>query len=109
MFQNKDITDFHKGVTRTFYSIPVGLNYIIGNPKFAYTFEVGAGVTLLTKKVSVYYWEMKKPGNVIGFVSFMYRITPVYGGMSFRAGFTPMIGTSGDLFPMFAIGMGYAF
>ena len=115
--KNFDLVDFHtsfffnihKGVTRTFYSFPVGLNYVFGKPQRASAFEVGAGVTFLTRKVSMYNWEMVKPGNVIGSFNFMYRLTPVNGGVSFRAGFTPIIGTAGDLFPMGAIGIGYAF
>jgi len=94
---------------RPFYTFPMGLNYAFGNPNKASSFEVGGGVTLLTRRVSLYYYEMKKPGYMIGFLSFMYRIMPVQGNFSFRAGFTPIIGTSGDLFPMGAIGIGYTF
>ena len=96
-------------VTKTFYSFPIGLNYVFGKPKKISTFEVGAGVTLLTRKVLLYNYELEKPGNKIGFVSFVYRVTPVNSGFSFRIGFTPIIGTAGDLFPMGAIGFGYAF
>jgi len=109
LFKNGEINDFHKGVTGTFYTVPTGLNYVFGKPDRASTFEVGAGVTFLTRKVSLYNWEMETPRHVIGFLNFMYRFTPVNGGVSFRAGFTPIIGTAGDLFPMFAVGLGYAF
>ena len=101
--------DIHKGVTRAFYSVPVGLNYVFGNPGKASTFEFGAVVTFLTRKVSIYNWEIKKQGNVIGSINFMYRLTPVNSGVSFRIGITPIIGTAGDLYPMFAMGLGYAF
>ena len=100
---------YFDNVTRTFYSVPVGLNYILGNPEKASTFEVGAGVTFLTRKVSLYNYEMEKPGHAVGHVTFMYRIAPVNGGFSFRIGFTPIIGTAGDLFPMGTVGFGYAF
>ena len=94
---------------QTYYSIPAGLNYIFGKPNSAHTFEVGAGLTLLTRKVVLYYYDERKPGNVIGFFTFMYRLMPVNGGFSFRVGLTPIIGTGGDLFPMGAVGFGYAF
>ena len=94
---------------RTYYSIPAGLNYVLGKPNSAHTFEVGAGLTFLTRKVALFYFDEEKPGNVIGFFTFMYRRVPVNGGFSFRVGLTPMIGTSGDLFPMGAVGFGYAF
>ena len=100
---------YYEQVTRSYYSIPVGINYIFGKPNRAPTFEVGAGATFLTRKVSLYNYEMDKPGNVVGFLTFMFRVAPVNGGINFRAGFTPMIGTSGDLFPMAAISLGYAF
>jgi len=94
---------------RTYYSFPAGLNYVFGKPNRASTFEVGAVVSFLTRKVSLYNLDVYKPGNVIGCITFMYRIMPVNGGFAFRVGFTPIIGTSGDLVPMGAVGFGYAF
>jgi len=96
-------------IRRTYYSIPAGLNYVFGKPSSSLTFEVGAGATYLTREVSLYNFDVEKPGNVIGFVTFMFRRVPLNGGFSFRVGFTPIIGTAGDLFPMGAIGFGYAF
>jgi len=96
-------------VRRTYYSFPVGLNYVLGKPNKASAFEVGAVVSFLTRKVSLYTFDEYKEGNVIGSVTFMYRIMPVDGGFSFRVGFTPIIGTAGDLYPMVAVGFGYAF
>jgi hypothetical protein len=95
--------------TRTFYSIPFGLNYVLGKNYSAHSFEIGAGATFLTRKVSLYYYDVKKPGHFTGYLSFMYRRVPLDGGFTFRVGFTPIIGTSGDLYPMVAIGLGYAF
>ena len=100
---------YYESVQRTYYTIPAGLNYVFGKPNSSATFEVGGGITLLTRKVSLFYYDVEKMGNVIGFATFMYRRMPVNGGFSFRAGFTPIIGTSGDLFPMGAIGIGYTF
>ena len=96
-------------IRRTYYSVPVGLNYVFGMPVSSSTFEVGAGATYLTREVSIFNLDVEKPGNVIGFVSFMYRRMPVDGGFLFRVGFTPIIGTAGDMFPMGAIAIGYAF
>jgi len=92
-------------------TIPVGINYVFGKPKSANMFEVGGGVTFLTKKISLFNYGSSDPkaGNMIGHFEFMYRYAPVDGGFSWRIGFTPMIGTSGDIFPSGAIGLGYAF
>jgi hypothetical protein len=100
---------YYEHITKTYYSIPVGLNYVFGKPDMAPSFEVGAGATFLTREVSIYNYDVEKPGYVIGHVAFMFRVTPVNGGMSFRIGFTPIIGTAGDLFPMGAVSLGYAF
>lgn len=101
---------YNEYVTRTYYTIPAGLNYVFGKSDSAKTFELGAGVTFLTRKVSLfYYYNNDKPGNIIGFLTFMYRTMPIDGGFSWRIGLTPIIGTSGDLYPMVAAGFGYVF
>jgi len=96
-------------VTKAYYTIPVGINYVLGKPNTASAFEVGAGATFLTRKMSLYDYNANKEGHFIGTLVFMYRITPVNGGFAFRIGFTPMIGTAGDFFPMGAISFGYVF
>ena len=96
---------FNKGT----YTFPLVINYVFGRPNKASVFEIGAGITYLSRKESLFNWNVKKPGNMIGHLSFMYRITPLNKGFSFRGGFTPMIGTAGDLFPMGGVSFGYAF
>ena len=107
--EETDMKPYFDDIKRPFYSIPAGLNYVLGKPHISSTVEIGAGVTFLTRKASLYNYEMYKPGHVIGFFTCMYRFAPVNGGFTFRIGFTPIIGTAGDLFPMGAIGFGYAF
>ena len=94
---------------RPFATLPAGLNYTIGKPDKVGAFEIGAGVTLLSRKQSLYNYGLKKPGHIIGHLTFMYRVTPVNSGFSFRVGFTPIIGTAGDLYPMVGFSFGYAF
>ena len=96
-------------VKKSFFSVPIGVNYIFGRPRRISTFEVGAGVTFFSRKVLLYNWELEKSGYMTGYLSFMYRLMPVNGGLSFRIGITPIIGTAGDLFPTGAISLGYAF
>jgi len=104
---------YYNYVTRAYYTIPVGVNYVFGKPNSASSFEVGAGTTFLTRKKALFYYDNyygeDKPGHFIGTLVFMYRLVPVHGGFSLRVGFTPMIGTSGDFFPMGGISFGYAF
>jgi len=103
---------YYNYVTRAYYTIPVGINYVFGKPNTASSFEVGAGTTFLTRKKDLFTYDNyseKKAGHFIGTLVFMYRLMPVNGGFSFRVGFTPMIGTAGDFFPMGAVSFGYAF
>ena len=108
-FESVTAAGYEEGLVRTVYTFPAGLNYVFGKPNAASSFEVGAGISFLSRKTSLFYYGYEKEGNTIGFLTFMYRVAPVNGGISFRIGFTPIIGTSGDLFPMGAIGFGYAF
>ena len=100
---------FYETMTKGIYTFPLGLNYVFGRPNRASVFEIGAGFTYLSRKASLFYWDVKRQGNLIGHFSFMYRITPLNKWFSFRGGFTPMIGTSGDLFPMGGVSFGYSF
>lgn len=93
----------------SYYSIPVQVSYIMGKPNSRHTFEIGGGITALTRKVSLFTYGSHNPGYIFGHLSFMYRIAPPKGGFSFRIGLTPIVGTSGDLFPMAAVSFGYAF
>ena len=109
ILEDGNFSSYHEGVTRPSYSFPIGLNYLFGKPRRISTFEVGGGVTLLSRKVSLYNWELDKPGHVIGYFSLMYRLAPANGGLSLRVGITPIIGTAGDLYPTGAVSLGYAF
>lgn len=112
-FPDKQVSDsygtYYENVIRTIYAFPVGLNYVLGKENRASTFEIGAGATILARKTSLFNYELEKQGHVIGFCNFIYRLMPVNGGFSLRVGFTPLIGTAGDLYPMAAIALGYAF
>ncbi|MCL2040483.1 MAG: hypothetical protein FWG84_00395 [Bacteroidales bacterium] len=111
-FEEEKATDpygYYESRTRSYYTIPIGLNYVLGKPNSSSAFEIGAGATFLTREKSLFTYREEKPGHFIGHLAFMYRITPVNGGFSFRVGFTPIIGTSGDLFPMGGISFGYVF
>jgi hypothetical protein len=102
---------YYEYKTESVGTIPVGINYVFGKPKSSKTFEVGGGVTFLTKKLSIlnYASSEEKAGNIVGHFEFMYRSVPLDGGFTWRIGFTPMIGTNGDIFPVGAVGLGYAF
>lgn len=104
-----DLTGWHDDQTHSFATIPFGINYVFGKTSSNHAFEVGAGLTLLTRKVDRYNWDGGKEGNLLGHFTFMYRRQPVDGGFTWRIGFTPIIGTGGDLAPSGAIGLGYSF
>ncbi len=71
-------------------TIPLSLNYLLG--KDNHLFEVGLGATLLAtggggNNSSLFNGNAS---NVIGTMSFSYRIQPVDSGFSFRIGLTPI-------------------
>ncbi len=96
--------------TSSYLTIPIGINYVFGKKSSPHSFEIGGGVTFLSKKIDLYnYDDSYNPGYVIGHTSFMYRKKPLNGGFTWRIGFTPIIGTAGDISPAMAVGIGYAF
>jgi hypothetical protein len=89
-------------------TIPICLNYLLG--KGRNFFEVGLGVTYVAASgndSSILFDE--NTSNVVGTMSFSYRLQPISSGFSFRAGITPIF--NGDFFfPYYAgLSLGYTF
>lgn len=95
--------------TRSIATVPVGINYLFGKSGSANMFEVGAGITALSRKASILNYNDYKEGYILGHFDFMYRRQPTNGGFSWRIGFTPIINPDGDIVPFAALGIGYAF
>ena len=99
--------------TKTTLSIPLGVNYLFGKANSDKMFEVGAGLTLFSRKVDLFddysYGDEYKESNIIGHFSFMYRKQPIDGGYSWRIGFTPIVGTNGNVAFSAALGLGFCF
>lgn len=89
-------------------TVPVQLNYIFGKGTSPHTFEVGAGLTYVGKKLDIINFYDDRKANLFGTVSFMYRRQPIEGGFTWRAGFTPLI-ANGYIQPFGAVGVGYNF
>ncbi|MBC7745963.1 MAG: hypothetical protein H7096_12775 [Flavobacterium sp.] len=94
-------------------TIPVSLNYLLGNGG-KHFFEIGLGATVIASKTTgSFFFEdnqgINKNSNVIGTMSFSYRLQPVNNGFSLRAGITPIF--NGDFFlPYFGgLSLGYTF
>ncbi len=94
--------------TRSVVTLPVQINYVFGKPESVHTFEAGAGVTYVSKKLDILNFYDDKKSQVFGTASFMYRRQPLNGGFTWRIGFTPLI-TSGYIQPSAAVGVGYSF
>ena len=82
---------YYGGRQRSVVTFPVQVNYIFGKPNSPHTFEVGAGITYLSRKVDVFNYYEDQPTNLFGTFSFMYRRQPKNGGFSWRIGFTPLV------------------
>lgn len=94
---------------RTVATFPVGVNYVFGKPNSINMFEAGAGVTVMSKKVSVLNYNDHNKGSLYGHFEFMYRRQPADEGFSYRVGFTPIINADGDIFPFGSVSIGFAF
>ena len=90
-------------------TIPVQVNYIFGKTESPHTFEVGAGVTYVGKKLDIFdSFSRNKRTNLFGTAAFMYRRQPLNGGFTWRIGFTPLI-ANGYVQASGAVGVGYSF
>ncbi|HKG08182.1 MAG TPA: hypothetical protein VKB19_17080 [Pedobacter sp.] len=88
-------------------TVPLSLNYLLGKGnKF---FEIGLGATYLSTSGESEVLFNKNSSNLIGTMSFFYRVQPEDGGFSFRAGLSPVF--NGDFFlPYYGgISFGYSF
>ncbi|WP_207493501.1 hypothetical protein [Aridibaculum aurantiacum] len=95
--------------TRSVATLPLGINYLFGKPGSPNMFEVGAGITVLSRRSSILNYNDYNEGFLLGHFSFMYRKQPVDGGFSWRVGMTPIINPDGDIFPFAAVGLGFTF
>ncbi len=79
---------------RSILTLPLQLNYIFGKPNSVHSFEVGAGVTVVGKKIDLFSYNDTIGQSVFGTAAFMYRRQPADGGFSWRLGFTPIVSGS---------------
>ncbi len=89
-------------------TIPLSLNYLLGKGK--HFFEVGLGATIIaTSGNDNSFFFDGNNSNVIGTMSFSYRLQPVDSGFAFRVGLTPIF--NGDFFiPYYGgLSLGYTF
>lgn len=89
-------------------TVPAQLNYIFGQSSSPHTFEVGAGITYVSKEIEIFDYYDDKSSQWFGTFSFMYRRQPVNGGFSWRIGFTPIV-AKGYIQPSGAVSVGYNF
>jgi hypothetical protein len=93
---------------RSVLTIPVQVNYVFGKTNSPHTFEVGAGATILGRKIDVFNIYSDNRSSVLGTAAFMYRRQPVNGGFAWRIGFTPCI-YAGYIQASGGVSVGYAF
>lgn len=92
-------------------TIPVSLNYLLGNGG-KHFFEIGLGATVLATggdEDEDSYFFAENTSNVVGTMSFSYRLQPVSNGFSLRAGLTPLF-NDGFFLPYYGgVSLGYSF
>ena len=89
-------------------TVPLSLNYLLG--KGRQFFEIGLGATLLaTSGNDNSFLFNENNSNIIGTMSFSYRLQPIDRGFSFRAGLTPIFNKN-FFIPYYAgLSLGYSF
>lgn len=89
-------------------TVPLSLNYLLGTGR--HFFEMGLGAILLaTSGNDNSFLFDENNSNVIGTMSFSYRLQPVDQGFSFRAGLTPIFNKN-FFIPYYAgLSLGYSF
>ncbi|WP_316747450.1 hypothetical protein [Pedobacter gandavensis] len=88
-------------------TVPLSLNYLLGkNGKY---FELGLGATFISTGGDAEVLFNKNESNVIGTMSFFYRVQPEDSGFAFRIGLSPVF--SRDFFlPYYGgLSLGYTF
>ncbi len=109
---------------QSIFTLPVGLNYLLGNGK--HYFEMGLGATFLAYKneLSRTYYDQYSGSSVtfendneyygvnnngvLGTMTFGYRLQPTPSGFSFRAQFNTLFGY-GNFTPFGGLSLGYTF
>jgi hypothetical protein len=89
-------------------TVPLQVNYIFGKGSSPHTFEVGAGITFVSKKLDIFNFYNNERSNLFGTFSFMYRRQPKDGGFTWRIGFTPLL-ADGYIQASAAAGVGFNF
>jgi len=88
-------------------TIPIGLNYLLGSGK--HFFEVGLGATVIATSGDDFSIVGEEASNLMGTMSFSYRLQPVNNGFALRAGLTPIFGKN-FFIPYYAgLSLGYTF
>ena len=91
----------------SFVTVPVSLNYLLGDGKNF--FEVGLGATYASLGLNDDSLFGNGGSTVLGTMAFMYRLQPVNSGFSFRGGFTPFFNKDVFIPYYFGISLGYTF
>jgi hypothetical protein len=74
------VTGYYDSEEVTAITFPVQLNYIFGKEGSSHTFEVGGGVTYVTKKMEIMNFYDENETQLFGTFCFMYRRQPINGG-----------------------------
>jgi hypothetical protein len=103
-----ELLDNYNYELRSVVTVPAQINYIFGKGDSPNTFEVGAGITYVGRKLEIFNFYDNKTTQLFGSASFMYRRQPLKGGFTWRIGFTPLI-AKGYIQPTGGVSVGYSF
>jgi len=101
--------DYGYGSERTgLLTIPVAINYLLGKDNKNY-FEIGLGATYIKQSNKSTFYEDSQFSSSFGHLHFGYRLQPLNGGFTFRAGITPIFNSYGFVPYYASVSFGYKF
>jgi hypothetical protein len=90
-------------------TIPISLNYLLGKGNKFFEIGLGATYTSVNMQSGDFLFDNNTGSNVIGTMSFAYRVQPVDSGFSFRIGLSPIFNKDNFIPYYGGLSLGYTF
>jgi hypothetical protein len=90
-------------------TIPLSLNYLLGKGNKFFEIGLGATYTSVSMQSGDFLFDNDSGSNVIGTMSFAYRVQPIDSGFSFRIGLSPIFNKDNFIPYYGGLSLGYTF
>jgi hypothetical protein len=90
-------------------TIPISLNYLLGKGNKFFEIGLGATYTSVNMQSGDFLFDDDSGSNLIGTMSFAYRVQPIDSGFSFRIGLSPVFNKDNFIPYYGGLSLGYTF